>query len=34
MSPGSGKHSVKVGMIDIDQERLGILQSLGKGNED
>ena len=25
---GSGKHTVKEGMIEIDQERLGIIQSL------
>jgi len=28
LRPGSGKHSVKEGMIEIDQERLGIIQSL------
>jgi len=32
MWAGSGKHSVKDGMIEIDQERLGIIQSLEMGN--
>ena len=29
---GSAKHTVKVGMIEIDQERLGIIQSLEMRN--
>ena len=32
MWPGSGKHSVKDRMIEIDQERLSIIQSMGMGN--
>jgi len=32
MWPGSGKYSVKEGMIEIDQERLGIIHSLELGN--
>ena len=29
---GSGEHTVKKGMIELDQERLGIIQSLEMGN--
>ena len=32
MWPGSRKHTVKYRMIEIDQKRLGIIQSLEMGN--
>ena len=32
MWPRIGKHTVKEGMIEIDQERLDIIQSLEMGN--
>jgi len=32
MWPRIGKHTVKEGMIEIDQETLGIIRLLGMGN--
>jgi hypothetical protein len=34
LRPRTGKYSVKEGMIEIDEERLGLIHSVGMGNED